>query len=131
MDLSLIIKEALKLLRSSLPASIEMKQKIRKGVALADPTQIHQVLMNLCTNAAHSMDGKGILEVRLSPVDLSECDLAGQSIVDLKPGPYLRLTISDTGCGMDAATLERFSTLTSPPRKWEKEVASGWPLYMG
>ncbi len=107
MDLSLIIKEALKLLRSSLPASIEMKQKIRKGVALADPTQIHQVLMNLCTNAAHSMDGKGILEVRLSPVDLSECDLADQSIFDLKPGPYLRLTVSDTGCGMDAETMER------------------------
>ncbi len=90
-DISSIIKEALKLLRSSLPTSIEMRQKIRKGVALADPTQIHQVLMNLCTNAAHAMADKGILEVRLSPVDLSESDLADQHIVDLKPGPYLRV----------------------------------------
>ena len=77
-DISSIIKEALKLLRSSLPTSIEIRRNIRKGVALADSTQIHQVLMNLCTNAAHAMDGKGILEVRLSPVDLSESDLADQ-----------------------------------------------------
>ena len=79
-DISSIIKEALKLLRSSLPTSIEIRQNIRKGFALADPTQIHQVLMNLCTNAAHAMDDKGILEVRLSPVDLSESDLADQHI---------------------------------------------------
>ncbi len=97
-DISSIIKEALKLLRSSLPTSIEIRQNIRKGVSLADPTQIHQVLMNLCTNAAHAMDDKGVLEVSLSHVDLSESDLADQSIVDLKPGPYLRLTVSDTGC---------------------------------
>ena len=120
-DISLIIKEALKLLRSSLPTSIEMRQKIRNGVALADPTQIHQVLMNLCTNAAHAMDGKGILEVRLSHVDLSECDLADQSIFDLKPGPYLRLTVSDTGCGMDAKTMERIFD----PYFTTKEVGKG------
>jgi len=106
-DISSIIKEALKLLRSSFPASIEIRQNIRVGVALADPTQIHQVLMNLCTNAAHAMDDKGILEVNLSPVDLSESDLADQSIVDLTPGPYLRLTVSDTGSGIDAETMER------------------------
>ena len=120
-DISSIVKEALKLLRSSLPTSIEMRQKIRKGVALADPTQIHQVLMNLCTNAAHAMDGKGILEVRLSPVDLSESDLADQSIVDLKPGPYLRLTVSDTGCGMDAGTMEHIFD----PYFTTKEVGKG------
>jgi PAS domain S-box-containing protein len=120
-DISSIIKEALKLLRSSLPTSIEMRQKIRKGVALADPTQIHQVLMNLCTNAAHAMDDKGILEVRLSPVDLSESDLADQSIFDLKPGPYLRLTVSDTGCGMDGKTLERIFD----PYFTTKEVGKG------
>ena len=124
-DISSIIKEALKLLRSALPASIEIRENIRSGVALADPTQIHQVLMNLCTNAAHAMGNKGILEVRMSPVKLSESQLAAQSIVDLKPGPYLRLTVSDTGCGMDAKTMERISTLTSPPRRWEKEAALG------
>jgi CheY-like chemotaxis protein len=98
-----------------------MRQKIRKGVALADPTQIHQVLMNLCTNASHAMDGEGTLEVRLSNVDLSESDLANQSIVDLKPGPYLKLSVSDTGSGMDKATLERIFD----PYFTTKEVGKG------
>ncbi len=120
-DISSIIKEALKLLRSSLPTSIEMRRNMRSGFALADPTQIHQVLMNLCTNAAHAMDDKGILEVRLSPVDLSESNLADQSIVDLKPGPYLRLTVSDTGCGMEAGTLEHIFD----PYFTTKEVGKG------
>ena len=84
-DISSIIKEALKLLRSTLPTSIEIRQNIRMGVALADATQIHQVLMNLCTNAAHAMDDKGILEVRLSPVDLSESDLAVSRLLILSP----------------------------------------------
>ncbi|MGA3118148.1 MAG: PAS domain S-box protein [Syntrophobacteraceae bacterium] len=120
-DISSIIKEVLKLLRSSLPTSIEIRQNIRSGVALADPTQIHQVLMNLCTNAAHALDDNGILEVRLSPVNLSETDLADQLIVDLKPGPYLRLTVSDTGCGMDAGTMERIFD----PYFTTKEVGKG------
>jgi len=120
-DISLIIKEALKLLRSSLPTSVEIRQNIQRGVALADPTQIHQVLMNLCTNAAHAMDDKGILEVRLSHVDLSESDLTDQSIVDLKPGPCLRLTVSDTGCGMDASTMEHIFD----PYFTTKEVGKG------
>ena len=120
-DISSIVKEALKLLRSSLPTSIEMRQKIRKGVAAADPTQIHQVLMNLCTNAAHAMDDKGILEVHLSPVNLSESDLTDLSIVDLKPGPYLRLKVSDTGCGMDASTMEHIFD----PYFTTKEVGKG------
>ena len=120
-DISSIIKEALKLLRSSLPSSIEMRQKIRKSVALADPTQIHQVLMNLCTNAAHAMGDKGILEVRLSPVDFSESDLADQAIFDLKPGAYLRLTVSDTGSGIDAKTMERIFD----PYFTTKEVGKG------
>jgi PAS domain S-box-containing protein len=105
--ISSIVKEALKLLRASLPSSIEIKQHIGGGVANADPTQIHQVVMNLCTNAAHAMDDRGVLEVGLSCVDLSERELAEWMIVDLKPGPHLKLTVSDTGCGMDKATLER------------------------
>src|SRR5208283_634717 len=120
-DISSIIKEALKLLRSSLPTSIEIRQNIQTGVAQADPTQIHQVLMNLCINAAHAMDDKGILEVRLSCVDLSESDLADQHIIDLKPGPYLKLRVSDTGAGMDEATLERIFD----PYFTTKEVGKG------
>ena len=120
-DISSIIKEALKLLRSTLPTSIEMRQKILKGVAMAEPTQIHQVLMNLCTNAAHAMADKGVLEVRLSPVDLSESDLADQHIVDLKPGPHLKLSVSDTGAGIDAKTMEHIFD----PYFTTKEVGKG------
>jgi len=120
-DISPIIKEALKLLRSSIPTSIEIRQKIRKGIALADPTQIHQVLMNLCTNAAHAMGEKGVLEVGLSHVNLSESDLADQSIVDLKHGSYLKLCVSDTGSGMDAKTMARIFD----PYFTTKEVGKG------
>jgi PAS domain S-box-containing protein len=106
-QVSSIVKEALKLLRASLPSSIKISRHVEDVMANADPTQIHQVLMNLCTNAAHAMNNRGTLEVRLSRVNLSESDLADRSIVDLKPGPYLKLSVSDTGCGMDKATLER------------------------
>ncbi|MGA2401869.1 MAG: PAS domain S-box protein, partial [Syntrophobacteraceae bacterium] len=120
-EISSIVKEALKLLRASLPSSIHIRHHIEGGVANADPTQIHQVLMNFCTNAAHAMDDKGILDVRLSRVYLSESDLAAQSIIDLKPGPYLKLSVSDTGIGMDRATLERIFD----PYFTTKEVGKG------
>ncbi|MGO9371800.1 MAG: PAS domain S-box protein [Syntrophobacteraceae bacterium] len=120
-EIGSIVKEALKLLSASLPSSIEIRQDIAKGVALADPTRIHQILLNLCTNAAHAMGDKGVLEVRLSRVDLNKSDLDGQLIVDLKPGQYLKLSISDTGCGMDARTLERIFD----PYFTTKEVGKG------
>ena len=120
-EISSIVKEALKLLSASLPSSIEIRQDIEKGVALADPTQIHQILINLCTNAAHAMGDKGILEVRLSHADLNKSDLAGQPNVALEPGHYLKLSVSDTGCGMDARTLERIFD----PYFTTKEVGKG------
>jgi PAS domain S-box-containing protein len=105
-----IIKEALKLLRASLPTTIEIRQNIggQSNTILADPTQIHRVLMNLCTNAAHAIQekgGLGVLGVTLDDVDV-DADAAAQH-PDLKPGPYARLTVSDTGCGMDHTVLER------------------------
>ena len=120
-EISLVVKEALKLLRASLPSSIEIRQEIDSGVVLANATQIHQILMNLCTNAAHAMDGKGILEVCLSRVDLRETDLSDPSMIDLKPGPHLMLRISDTGVGMDARTIERIFD----PYFTTKEVGKG------
>ncbi|MCE5335709.1 MAG: PAS domain S-box protein [Desulfobacteraceae bacterium] len=102
-----VVKEALKLLRASLPSSIEVVQRIERGTAMVDPTQIHQVLMNLCTNAAHAMSDKGVLSISLTSVSLNSVDLASLSIVDMKPGRYLKLCVSDSGCGMDAAVIER------------------------
>lgn len=104
----LIVKEVLKLLRSTIPKSIEIKENINEsGSVLADPTQIHQIVMNLGTNAYHAMrqDG-GVLSVSLSSVDISREDQKVGSL-DLIPGAYLQLVISDTGCGMDQATVKR------------------------
>ncbi len=97
-----IIKDALKLLRASLPSTIKIIQNIDTecGAVEADHVQIHQVLMNLCTNAFHAMREKGgELEVTLTEADIDSGDLA--SDLGLKPGPYLKLTVSDTGHGMD------------------------------
>ena len=103
-----VLKETMKLLRSSLPTTIEMRQSINVAhdVALTDPTEIHQVLMNLCTNAAHAMGQKGgVLEVRLVDVEIGPDD--ADRWPDLKPGSYLRLSVSDTGDGIARANMER------------------------
>ena len=103
-----IIKETLKLLKASLPSSIEIRKEIEPvpGTVLADPTQIHQVIMNLCTNAGHSMkDNGGILEVSLSKADLdSGFCLEHPGLV---PGKYLELMVSDTGQGIAPEILPR------------------------
>ncbi len=103
-----IIKESLKLLRASLPTTVEIRQNIDNecGAILADPTRIYQVMMNLCTNAYHAMREKGgILEVALTEVNIDSPDLIPN--LDLNPGTYLRLAVSDTGHGMDRAVVER------------------------
>jgi PAS domain S-box-containing protein len=100
-QLRLIVKEALKLLRASLPTTIDIRQDINQddSTVLADPTQMHQVLMNLCANAEHAMrDTGGILEVRLNTVELDTGAVAHYA--ELVPGSYVRLTIRDTGHGI-------------------------------
>jgi PAS domain S-box-containing protein len=104
-----IVKEALKLLRSSLPTTVEIRQNIESdtGIVEADPTQIHQILMNLCTNAAHAMrEEGGILEVAIRNVEIGSWD-SESGYLDMTPGPYLLLSVSDTGQGMTPMVLER------------------------
>ncbi|MFH2057710.1 MAG: cache domain-containing protein [Pseudomonadota bacterium] len=99
-DLGLILKEALKLLRSSIPVTIAIEESINsKQKVLADPTQMHQVVMNLCTNAYHAMgETGGILTVKLGEVNISRStDFFDQVMND---GKYLELEITDTGGGM-------------------------------
>ena len=102
-----IAREALKLLRASIPTTIEIRQELQSdALVLADPTQIHQVLMNLCTNAEHAMRQKGgVLTVELKNVELDAGFTSGHQ--GLKPGAYLDLTVSDTGCGMPSHVLDR------------------------
>ncbi len=103
-----IIDETTKFLKYSLPKNIEIREKfeIETDVILADPTQIQQVLMNLCSNAGHAMrENGGILEIILSGIE-ADRDLIAK-YPDLKPGPYVRLTVSDTGCGMSRELMER------------------------
>jgi len=96
-----IVKEALKLIRSTIPTTIEIKQDINSdcGVIKADPTQIHQIVMNLATNAYHAMEETGgELKVSLKEVELGALDLINPNII---PGVYACLIVADTGVGMD------------------------------
>ena len=106
-QVKLIVNEALKLLRASIPTTIEIRSNlISDAMVLADPTQIHQILMNLCTNAEHAMNATGgILDVSLNNVDL-DADFAARN-PGITPGRYLCLTVSDTGHGMSAELIKR------------------------
>ena len=104
-DVAPLAEEAVKLMRASLPSSIDIQLDIppRTGNIKADPTQLHQVLINLCTNAAHAMEEKGgILRIELSEIDLDDTT-AGQ-FHDITQGVYVRIAVSDTGHGIDEAT---------------------------
>jgi PAS domain S-box-containing protein len=105
---TLPVKEALKLIRASLPASIEIQSKIlSRTSALADPTQIHQIVMNLCTNAAHAMrENGGRLEVLLTDIRIDH-EADRKRYPDAKPGDYIRLRVADQGHGIDPHHLHR------------------------
>ncbi len=103
-----IVKEAFRFLRASIPTTIEMKQSIQPdlGVVMADATQIHQVLMNLCTNAAYAMaETGGELMVSLDSFEV-DTDFAAMH-EGIVPGPFLRVVVTDTGHGMNPEILER------------------------
>jgi len=108
LNMSGVAKSVLELLEASLPVTIEVRQNIEKTslMVMADETHIHQVIMNLCTNAFHAMgEGYGILEV-----SLCECEVntdGKNMLAGVVPGSYIKLTVKDTGDGMDRAVLER------------------------
>jgi CheY-like chemotaxis protein len=103
----ILVKEVTQLMKSTLPAYIRIEKSIETtGEIMADPTHIHQVLMNLCTNAYHAMhaDG-GTLRIKLSAVSLpSE---ASPPVPEMLPGDYIQITVADTGSGIPAELLER------------------------
>ncbi len=104
-----VVKEGLKMLRSLLPQSIEIRESldVQEALVLADATQMHQVIMNLGTNAYHAMlETGGLLVIELVRTSLAKNDPKIQSL-QLVPGPYVVLRISDSGTGMEPAILER------------------------
>jgi PAS domain S-box-containing protein len=105
-ELNRVVLEALKLLRASVPATIRIQTELRETPAvLANATAIHQVIMNLGTNAMHAMrDQPGTLKVEMGVLEVDE-DFV-RTHPDLHPGRHVKLSVSDTGCGMDRATVE-------------------------
>lgn len=103
-----LLKEALQLLRASIPATIEIKSQIHKdcGNIFADATQIHQVIMNICTNAAQAMDESGgVMTIILDCRELSKDFIIDEP--QFKPGRYVRFCVHDTGSGIDEKIRER------------------------
>ena len=120
-----IVKEALKMLRASLPATIDIRTALDQtvGIIEADATQLHQVLMNLCTNSSHAMrEEGGVLEVRVASerfAQKKDCPHA-----DLRPGGYVRLSVRDTGHGIAPENLVRIFD----PYFSTKEISEGTGL---
>ena len=129
-QIGLIIKEALKLIKSTFPSTIQLRLNIvSEGKVVIDPSQMHQIIMNLCTNAKHAMHQKGgILMVDLNDIDIKPQAKILDQNPELQPGSYIRLAVKDTGHGMAPQIAKRifepyFSTK-------EKDVGTGLGLAM-
>ena len=120
-----LLKESIKLLRSSIPTTIDIQQDVdsETDLILADPTQIHQIIINLCTNAYHAMEETGgTLSISLQNKVLSQQDLLGHP--DVQSGQFVLLSIRDTGSGITPEIQERIFD----PYFTTKEVGKGTGL---
>jgi len=126
LKVSSIVKEVLKLIRASIPTSIEIRKKIKSdSIVVADSTQIHQIIMNLCVNAGHAMQEQGgILEVNVFDEFLDEDFVSKFS--GMASGNYLCLGVKDTGCGMSMEVQERIYDPFFTTK--EKDVGTGMGL---
>jgi len=120
LDIRPVIKETLKLLRSSLPSSVEIKEKIdiTNGTVYIDPTEVQQIMMNLVSNAVWAMSEKGTIELHLCQLEIDDMEAAGLGITG---GDYIKLSIRDNGKGMDSETRARIFD----PFFTKKEVGEG------
>ena len=107
-NLNSIVEKSLKLMRASLPSNIEIHHDLQdeEHTVLGDATQIHQILINLCTNASHAMEGEcGRIDVRLESVCIPSSRPTQYS--GLAPGTYIKLVVSDTGHGIDPQIMDQ------------------------
>ncbi len=125
LNIATVVTESLKFLRASIPTSIDIRQNIPNDTfhIVGDPTQIHQVMINLCINAAHAMEDKeGILEVAVGNTEIDK-DTASKDPA-LHPGFYVQLSVSDTGNGISPDVIDR----VFDPYFTTKDVAEGTGL---
>ncbi len=106
-DLSMVVGEVLKLFRSTIPATVEIVTTIDVGTIIikANTTQLQQIFINLCANAVHAMDEKGLLRINLEELELTTQEIP--QFTDHQTGRYAKLSISDTGSGMGPETIDR------------------------
>ncbi|MFO7910879.1 MAG: PAS domain S-box protein [Desulfotignum sp.] len=131
MKIQPIVKEVLKLIRSTIPTTIAINQRLHAGCGpvKADPVQIHQIVMNLATNAYHAMAEKGgTLTVTLKEIQVNPSDPVSS---DFHPGPYARLSVTDTGTGMDKETAEKIFDPFFTTKKKGKGTGMGLSVVHG
>ncbi len=130
-QVDLITKEVLKFIRSSLPTTIEIKQNIESdSLIMGNSTQVHQILMNLCTNAAHAMkDDIGVLEISLGDVQIGTG--FPSTPVNLKKGDYIKLSVSDTGTGISPSVIGKIFDPYFTTKKVGEGTGMGLSLVQG
>ena len=128
----LIVKESLKLLRASLPSSIRIQEQIdsESGSILVDPTKLHQVIVNLCTNSLHAMEEeKGVLAIGLARKDLTSAEVKGQT--NVSPGSFVELSVSDTGQGINPEIIGRIFDPFFTTKSRDKGTGMGLAVIYG
>jgi len=126
-----VLMEAIQLLRATIPANIEIRQSIQKEcrLVMADPTNLHQIVVNLVTNAYHAVENNsGHIAIELHEVQLGEEDVAG---TNLSPGHYARLTVSDTGYGISPENISRIFEPYFTTKKQGKGTGLGLSVVYG
>ncbi len=132
LELHSVIKEAVKLLRASIPTTIDIRldTNVQDATVMADPTQIHQVIMNLGTNAADAMqENGGVLEMKLSQVALNAETV--KAFHDLQPGTYVKLAVRDTGPGIDPSVVDRIFEPFFTTKKIDRGTGMGLAVVYG
>jgi CheY-like chemotaxis protein len=126
-----VIEDTIKLLRATIPMSVEIRQNIKSTFdnVLADSTQIHQILINLCTNADHAMPDGGTIEISLENVELDK--EAVSQYPELNPGRYVNLRVSDTGNGIPNEEIDRIFDPYFTTKEFGKGTGMGLSVVHG
>ena len=131
-DIGPLVKEGVKFLRATIPSTIGIRQQIEPSIGniMANPTQMHQVLMNLCTNAAHSMrDSKGTMTIRLNQIHLDQ-EFCSRHALE-SPGNYVRLTVEDTGHGIPPEIIQKIFEPYFTTKKIDEGTGMGLAVVHG